>query len=460
MPVASVRPNVRVAPKSPAPAPVAEPAREAPDAEMPRLPFRLRSVLVLAIAGGLAWGAYPRVRAAWQLHTSATNLANYALCMVGPTGPALLRDGSPQFRVLVRRRLISSDPADKPFEDCAKLALDLTGSPVAEAAHRAPASSFLEYSGATGERGSSRLGIDSLGITGAGLGELAREAWPFARGGYVKLVKPSLTAKEAVHPIEPARPGVGRGLPAWRAGYRAVGHVRGGIAAAFGRGANLSLFLSSDGGLSWRPAPLSTGDGFSERCPAGDKSYTLALSADARTLVVTSKSADGSMRDAPLARAEAQLVSTACDERGFVAALRTEGSSGTQLVHCGFNAACKPMALPAFSVGKPITSFPFDVARSHGATIVAFQMNGIVRVTSSRDDGRSWTPLTVAYDDEAYPDVRPDARVPSRLLAVGRHVLLYGAAAKPGQSYSVLVSDDLGASWRGPEALAIPVAEK
>lgn len=455
MSVPSVRSNVRVV-REPSPAssePVATP--EVAGEEVPRLPFRLRTVLLMGLLGGLAWQAQPRAEAAWKLNTSAANLANYALCMVGPTGPALLRDGSPQFRTLVRRRLVASEPTERPFADCAKLALDLTESSEVEQAHRAQAWSFSEYGGAATERvaaGSrAELGLDALGVSARGLGELARQAWPFVRGGYVKLVKPSIMAKEAVHPVEPPRPGTGRGLPAWRAGYRAVGHKDGSLMVAFGRAANLSVFQSSDR-VTWRPAPIEAAAGFSERCPAGDRSYTLSLSTDAATLVVSFHGGDAASQSTPLGRADAELVSASCDERALVAALKREGSNETTLVHCAYRGACRPLSLPRFPGGRSATSYPLDIARAQGATIVALTMRGVVRVTSSRDDGRTWTPFVVAYDDGAFPDLRVDVRVPSRLLTIDKHVFLYGGAPKPGQSYSVLVSEDLGASFRTPDA--------
>jgi hypothetical protein len=37
-----------------------------------------------------------------------TAFADYALCMVGPTGPSLLRDNPVEFRSLGRRRLASA----------------------------------------------------------------------------------------------------------------------------------------------------------------------------------------------------------------------------------------------------------------------------------------------------------------------------------------------------------------
>lgn len=88
------------------------------------------------------------------------------------------------------------------------------------------------------------------------------------------------------------------------------------------------------------------------------------------------------------------------------------------------------------------------MARLDGVTIVAVPMHDVVRVTSSRDDGRTWTPYSVAFDRAAHSEVRVDVPIPDRLLVVGQRVLLYGGAPKPSQTYSLLFSDDAGASWR------------
>jgi hypothetical protein len=72
---------------------------------------------------------------------------------------------------------------------------------------------------------------------------------------------------------------------------------------------------------------------------------------------------------------------------------------------------------------------------------------GIVRVVSSRDDGVTWTPSSVAFDAAEFPELKSEASIPSRLLALGGRLLLYGVASKSTQSYSLLISQDQGASF-------------
>src|SRR5687768_5922771 len=109
----------------------------------PRL--RLRYVLLLLLVGAAFAYATPRARALWRLHAAAATFGDYALCMVGPTGPTLLRDDPPQFWKLARRRLVAAPSDARPFEKCAGAARELSGSSDVERGHREPAKGFVEY---------------------------------------------------------------------------------------------------------------------------------------------------------------------------------------------------------------------------------------------------------------------------------------------------------------------------
>src|SRR5437762_3605888 len=109
--------------------------------------MRLRYVLIVAILWAAGAAIAPRVRAAWQVHSVASAFADYALCMVGPTGPSLLRDNPPEFWRLARRRLVSALPDDRPFMKCEKSASVVSDSPASRRAHQAAASAFLEWGG-------------------------------------------------------------------------------------------------------------------------------------------------------------------------------------------------------------------------------------------------------------------------------------------------------------------------
>lgn len=411
--------------------------------------IRIRSVLLVVGLIAAAMWLHPRALAAWQLHSSASALADYALCMVGPTGPALLRDNPAEFRHLVRRRLVASEASERPFGDCAAAARQVTGSVEVERAHRAQAWSFVEYGGVAADR--ARRGsradqrLDDLAVSTKPVAELSKRAWPFVRGGYIKLIKPSLSAKEAMHPVELPTPSEGRGLPAWRAWYRSTTAVNGAHLLAMGHGANLSVYESQDGGINWTPAPLSAARDFAGRCLGGERSYTFGLDRDAKNYLVASHGADGAPSTFPLARADAQIFAAACDDRAVVAAVKPETSDDVTLFLCPYRSACSVLEIPPFGATGARPRFPLDVARVDGVTVVAAPMHELTRVTSTRDDGKSWTPYSVAFDGAASPYTRA---APGRLLTIEKRVMLYGGAPKPGQTYPVLFSDDYGASWR------------
>lgn len=424
-------------------------------------PIRLRYVLLVGLLGLLGLWAYPRAQAAWRLHTTAGSLADYGLCMVGPTGPSLIRDSASDFRRMVRRRLVAAAPDEQVFASCSKLAREITGKVEVERAHRATAAEFVEYGGAAADRAQAgsrdELSVDHLHISAQPLAELSRRAWPFIRDGYVRRLRPSKTADEAMHPVALPKPGIGHGLPAWRTRYRAVARSSEGFLVAFGKGANLSVYRSSDDGLTWRPASLRDPRlrEFAERCPipGTGKSFEVALDPGATHWQSISSGPAGAPEVTELGPGSLELFALACDESGLVAALRSERRREVQLVLCEHRGRCAPMPTPQFD-GKPVR-YPLDLARTAGATIVAVNMHDLVRVTSTRDDGRTWTPFSLAFDGKAHPDVRTEVAVPGRLLALGERVFLYGGADRPSASYPVLISEDLGASFKAPESVAI-----
>jgi len=430
-------------------------ARAAPQA-LP--PVRIRVMLLVALLVAAAWTIYPRALAAIELHSSATNVADYALCMVGPTGPALLRDNIADFRRMVRRRLIASAANERPFQHCAKAARQFTQSVDAERAHLATAYSFVEYAGPANERAPGgpkpEFKLDDLAVTTHPLAELSRQAWPFVRDGYTRLVRPSIRAREAIHPVELPRPAIGKGLPSFRAHYRAAVPIDSGFLLAVGQGAHFTALETRDGGITFSPA---RGDDarlrdVAERCPAGDpgRAFTLGLSEDGKNSVVRSLGPDGPPQVVPLAVSELEVFAAACDARALVAALRRDNDREVRLAICAYRGSCQPMPMPSLAGVGVVPRFPLDIARLDGTTILAVPMGGIVRVASTRDDGRTWTPLAVAFDVEAHSGLASGVAVPNRLLVLGKRVLLTGGSMRPNQTYPVLVSDDQGASFRTP----------
>ncbi|HTQ02897.1 MAG TPA: hypothetical protein VMI54_03530, partial [Polyangiaceae bacterium] len=337
--------------------PSAPPVERAPT--LPAPPIRLRFVLLFTLAAGAVAWLYPRLDAAWKVHTLATALADYGACMVGPTGPALLRDRElADFRVLVRRRLVTSPAADAPFDRCAPFARAITEDAAVEAAHRASAFTFAEYGG----NARPTHALAELAVTPEPLIRQARRAWPFVRG-YAALVKPSLGVKEAPHPVAPATPALGRGLTPARAYYRVARVTPDGIVFARGAGANLEVWKSNDGGASFKPAPDALARDFAERCPTGGDGRSFVLRGDGEATSVVSVGPNGDVSAASLARSGENVLAVACDERALVAALRPEHAARATLAQCSFAGPCA--ALPAPNVGRADLGldYPLDLAR-------------------------------------------------------------------------------------------------
>ena len=419
-------------------------APAAPTAAFPRPPIRIRSLLALGLVAWCLSSLVPRALAGYRVHTLAASLADYAVCMAGPTGPALIRDNAAEFARLVHRRIVSAGASEHPFEKCSKHALAVTGSAEIARKHELSAANFSDY-GLSGLESSA-----ALAVTGEPLVSAAHAAWPFVRG-YTALVKPSLGAFEAIHPVTLPRPGVGRGLPAWRGVYRSVKRNPDAVWLAFGKGAHLSLHKSTDNGLTWRSGALAATGDFAERCLTGDgRAYEVTSSTDHDVLEVHAIEQDGTAHATQLAPESSTVYALACDERALVVLVRAQGSKASEIYDCPFAARCtlmngpRPDALPGWNEQT------LDVARVRGTTVLAVTTKDIVRITSSRDEGRTWTPFYVAFDGAEHPEVRVDVRTPSRLLSIDSRVVLYGGGNRAAQSYSVLISDDHGASFRTP----------
>ncbi len=433
--------------------------RRRPDAADPRPPaadgggFRLRHLLLLAIVGALVWQLSPRAKAAWELREKATQFADYALCMAGPTGPTLLRDQPDSFWELVRRRLITSDAKEAPFEGCADLAGGFSASPEIQAAHHARAEQFVEYGGlgtkaVTHGQGAledgTALGLEQLEISTRILAELAVHAWPFERKGYTRLVRPSSHAKEAAHPAELPAAAVGSGLPTWRAIYRTTWMAADRWYLAQGHAANLSLYESVDHGFNWQSTSLAQ-PGVAEhagRCMEQGSRNSFSFEGVEGGLLVQSWLGDN-VRHVARLEGEFALLSASCDDETALLALKGQESRPVVML-CRHLGGCGALPVP-----EAWLATSFDIARVAGVSVVASVDYGLVRVRSSRDNGAHWTPATIAFDWQQEPARGSDVNVPDRLLKLGNRLVLHGSSGN-GTSYPLLVSDDFGASWQGP----------
>jgi hypothetical protein len=418
-------------------------ATGAPSASVAAPPIRLRFVLLLGLVGVVLWLGYPRLQAAIRLHDVTVATADYGLCMVGPTGPTLIRDRPAELQRLIRRRLIASAATDRPFHRCGKLARKITESVEVERVHGLTAADFHEYGGRTAS-------LAELSVSVAPLAQLSRQAWPFARGGYTQLIKPSLGATEAAHVPAPARPALGRGLPSRAGVYRNVWREGSGFGVALGSGSDTALFVSADRGVSFRPL-ARRGDvveKHAERCASQDgrKVYRLTPREDGGAQQVLFSLEAGEPVTSDLAPISERVLGSGCDDRGLVAL--TAERDKLHLRSCPFGGRCGELALPPLVAGAFAQAV--DIAKVKGTIVLSVAHEGVVRVVSSRDEGKSFTPAVVAFDAAEYPELGAARRPPARLLALGERLLLYGVAAKANDAYPVLASDDQGVSFRTP----------
>jgi hypothetical protein len=356
-----------------------------------------------------------------------------------------------EFERLVRRRLVSAAPQEAPFSRCAKLAGKLSGSADVERAHEQKAADFEEYGTKARSAGSPVSNLSALHVSAEPVIARAKLAWPFVRDGYTKLVQTSLDAKEAVHPVAPSRPALGKGLPGSRSAYRSVRADRNAWVLAQGRGDRVGAYRSTDGGLTFKAWPTNV-DSISDRCAidADGRGFAFGTSQDGSFTTITSTAIGREPAVTPLMPASYSVVAAACDAGGLAVLARGPKERAPSLYFCEYERSCGKMAGPNFAGLPDILESATDVARVSNVTVLAFAMGKLVRVSSSRDRGQTWTPLTVAFDDEEHGNYGAEVRAPTRLLALGKRLILYGAAQRASQSYGLLVSEDQGASFRAP----------
>lgn len=410
----------------------------------PALPFRLRWI-VLALGAGLALRSLGLGAVAyWRLHTAATQFGNYAACMVGPTGPGLLRDRPSEFWQLARRRIVASSPEARPFAACVPALTAFAGN-ARRSAHEAKAAAFRDH--APLRRDSKpTLGIADLEVTSARLSDLSAAAWPFAPKDLDALIRPERTAKIAAHPVQPAKPARGRGLPAAELGYSALRATGSGYLLVAGQGANATAHRSDDGGLSWTEVDVGepAAAALEGVCSSGEGKARFRLRHSGRELRVESSSDAAGEGSFPLATADSRVLGFGCDASAALAITWDDADGRAAFRLCPEHAPCRNLAVPPPLRSLPAQEVALSIARIKGVAVIAVTRGGVVRVISSRDDGATWTPEVVAFDRAEH-----GGTTPTHLLSVGSKLLLYAGSNDPREGYASLWSSDFGASWQG-----------
>lgn len=408
--------------------------------------FRLRHLLLVCAILACANWVLPKGQAAWRLHNQAVTYADYALCMVGPTGPDLLLQDPAGFRELARRRVLNAPPEELVFSSCQPFAEQMQLEGDAFRLHSVRAVDFLEYKNGPGTR--PQASLEALDLSLDRLTALAEEAWPFVRSGPGALMKPSSHTKEGHHALAAPSFGRGSGFPATRELYRSTATFGDTVVVSLGSGANATTLISKNGGIDFAPGGSRLADEIRDRCVADDegRAFTLSRLGDGKHIAISQ--GPGAPPQLAILSEQDPIAAIACDASALVAVLVSEpdgeGKRPVRLRVCPFRRPCTDLEPPEMADAR--LYYPVDVARVGGDTVLSRTSDGVTRVASSRDDGRSWTPWTVAYDRDVAGTNEP---APFRLLTVGDAVLLFSGGAT-GERYPLLVSTDHGASFHAP----------
>ena len=86
--------------------------------------------------------------------------------------------------------------------------------------------------------------------------------------------------------------------------------------------------------------------------------------------------------------------------------------------------------------------------------MIAISQGLVVRVISTRDDGRSYTPFTVALDHDDNFGAGHAGYLPAQLLSIAGNLIMTQETVTGNAPSVALVSSDFGASWRASTDLA------
>ncbi|MGC4066558.1 MAG: hypothetical protein QM784_18365 [Polyangiaceae bacterium] len=413
------------------------------------LPFRLRTALGVLLAVAVVWGMAPRASAAYRVNRLVSKVADYGLCMAGPTGALAVAEDPSRFRALVRRRLLAASPEEAPFAPCAELAGAFEGGTAVQDAHRAKAAAYLEWGGG----GSHNL--NEIYRVLPVLEPMVHEGYPFVRKSLRELLVPTPGAREAVHPSDLPVPARVQGLRVSDAVVRSALDVGRGKILMLSNGREPWALRTRDQGRSWvaTSAWQVAVERYVNRCasaPTGPRYGVLPVVGGGRAAItIEPGELEPSRRE--VLRPGENVAALSCDESGVTALVRNR-ARGERILSCDATRGdCSEIRLPA-DLAFPGTKL--DIARIGRATVVAMTSGGVLRITTTRDSGASFTPPTLVFDakDGAVPALNNG--FVATLVPLGNALLLHlrpignGRIENSGVDGYALRSEDLGASFR------------
>src|SRR5690606_2004858 len=198
---------------------------------------------------------------------------------------------------------------------------------------------------------------------------------------------------------------------------------------------------------NWQRAALSA-PGVAQhagRCAGNDARQSFTFEQESGKLTVVSLMGDDPVHKTTL-RIKATPRSSSCDSGTAVFIAEPDNDEESELaVLCQHGGRCGRLQVPA-----TWTAEGFDVAQLKGVTGLASIAGGVLRVRSSRDHGKTWTPATVALDTKS-AGLSSSQVKRVHLKPVGERLLLWVTGDSSQRRYPMVVSEDFGASFRGAE---------
>lgn len=410
------------------------------------LPFRLRTALGVLLVCGVAATAVPRLRAAARFFNLVGKVADYGLCMAGPTGATALRDDPARFRQLVRRRLVGADASARPFAACSKAATEISGQTELGASYELAASEYLEWGA-----GDQQHSINSLLRVLPDLPSLHAASWPFVRKPLSELIRPSRGAYQGEHALELAQPTAQQGLVIQGSIVGSTLVTPKGHFVVLSNQRDAWALRSRDGGRHWTPTSVwqDALAGHAHHCVRGDgQRFALAARGAGEPPALTLGSDDGvsAAERLQFGTVTDQVMRVACDDTGAVILTRRAGEVSHHVYSCVSGAGCSELGLPPTAQQRGTT---VDVARVARVNVMVWAREGLVRVSTARDRA-SVDGTRLVFDARGTNTTGLGTNVEAAIFGFGRQLMLSLSSRDKPTTRWALVADGPSAAFRAP----------